>query len=142
MRGREPAALGETGPLTGLTADADITDDLLGKSASDLQEDVEIEGNAITGTLKAVTGYTGFSGDEAEQSGHYLALHFASDDAETITVELIGGTVGHPVTLGDDGLIVIRITDKSSQTVRVVASAEGYVDNIVTYSLKGLTLAE
>jgi len=126
-----------------LTADADIEDDLLGLTAADLQSDIEITGNAITGTLAAVTGYTGFSGDSEEQSGHYLALHFASvPEGATITCELTGGTTGHPVTLTDDGILIVRVTDKSSQTLVVVASAEGYGTRTVTYSLSGLTLGE
>ena len=86
--------------------------------------------------------YTGFSGDPEEQSGNYLALHFEVPEAEdaTITVELINGTVGHPVTLDSDGLIIIRITDKNTQIVEVVASLEGYESVTKRYSLAGLTL--
>ena len=48
--------------------------DLLGKKASDLVgEDLCVyEDGTVEGTLKAVTGYTGFSSEEEEQSGHYF----------------------------------------------------------------------
>ena len=126
-----------------MTADADIEDDLLGLTAADLQEDIEITGTAISGTLKAVAGYTGFSGDSELQSGHYIALHFASvPEGATITCELTGGSTGHPVTLGEDGILVARVTDKSTQTLVVVASANGYATRTVVYDLSGLTMGE
>lgn len=127
--------------LITLSVDADISagTDLLGKSASDLQTDIEIGDDEITGTLKYVTGYTGFSGEVSEQSGNYLALHCAAPGSDKITVELVGGTTAHPVQLDSDGLIVVRITDKTTQKIKVVAY-EG--DNAVVkeYGLSGLTL--
>ena len=124
-----------------VTADADIGDetDLFGKAASDLQEDIVIGTSAIAGTLKYVADYSSaFGGDLS--SGNYLALHFETpgvDDA-TITVEIIGGTSG-PVTLDADGLWVGRIADKSTQTVKVVASKEGYESVEKTFGLTSLT---
>ena len=113
--------------------------DLLGKTADDLQTGVEVENGAITGTLKYVTGYTGFSGDVEEQSGNYLALKVTAVEGATITVELINGTVGHPVTLDEDGMIVIRITNKSTQSVQVVATKDSKSE-VFNFSLSGLTL--
>lgn len=119
----------------GLSGDVD----LLGKSADDLQTSVAVGVDAITGTLKYVTGYTGFSGNVAEQSGNYLALKVTAIEGATITVELINGTVGHPVTLDEDGMIVIRISNKSTQSVQVVATKDNRSE-IYNYSLTGLTL--
>ena len=113
--------------------------DLLGKEADDLQTDVVVADGGITGTLKYVTGYTGFSGDVAEQSGNYLALKVTAVDGCTITVELINGTVGHPVTLDADGMIVIRITDKTTQSVEVVATKDS-ISEVQRFALTGLTL--
>ena len=76
----------------------DSSETVLGKSVGDLQEDVEINGNEIVGTLPYVNGYTQFSGAEEEQEGNYLVLKAESDDGATITAELVGGTVGRPVT--------------------------------------------
>lgn len=120
------------------------SEDLLGKDVTDLQEDIEIDPDegTIEGTLKHVTGYTGFSGTAAEQSGNYLALHCeALPEADSITVELIGGTVGHPVTLDADGLIVLRITDNETQKIRVTAWKDG-ASVVQTYDLSGLTLED
>ena len=87
-----------------------------------------------------VTGYTGFSGNVSEQSGHYLALKFTADEGATVTVELLNGTLGHPVTLDEDMNIVIRITDKDTQAVKVVATKND-VSSTKTYALTGLTLS-
>lgn len=115
--------------------------DVLGKDAGDLQEDIAISDGAITGTLKHVTDYTGFSGDVSEQSGNYIALKVVAVADATITVELVGGTLGHPVTLDADGMIVIRITDTSTQSISVVAT-KGTVSETLSFSIAGLTLAE
>ena len=112
--------------------------DVLGKDAGDLQEDIAIADGAITGTLKYVTDYTGFSGDVSEQSGNYLAIKVEAN-ADTITVELVNGTLGHPVTLDEDGMIVIRITDTSTQSIIVVATKEN-VSETHNLSISGLTL--
>ena len=88
-----------------------------------------------------MTGYTGFSGDPEEQEGNYIALHFEDDDASSIAVKVIGSD-HDPVTLDEDGLFVGRIADKSTQTIKVVASKTGYESVTKTYSLTGLTLAD
>lgn len=125
-----------------LSVDADIAagTDLLGKSVSDLQSGISVGDNAITGTLKYVTGYTGFSGDTAEQKGNYIALHASSSGADSITLELIGGVSGRgEVTLDGDGLMIIRISNINQQ-VKIRAYKNGIVANSRQYSLAGLTL--
>lgn len=122
------------------SADIDPSVDLLGKSASDLQDGISIVGGVISGTLNYVTGYTGFSGDVSEQSGNYLALRIDTDEnVDSITVELIGGTLGHPVTLDSDRTIVIRITNTTTQSIKVVVNKNG-LSQSKTYTLTGLTL--
>lgn len=109
--------------------------DLFGKTVSDLQNSVAIGSSAITGTLNYVDDYTGFSGNAAEQAGNYLVIHAETpgvDDA-TITVK-----VTNPVTLDEDGIVVLRIADKDSQTVTVVASKDGYESITKVYSLRDL----
>lgn len=85
--------------------------------------------------MNYVDDYTGFSGDPALQSGNYLVLHatVAEDVDATITV-----TVTNPSVLDEDGIIVLRIADKDSQTVTVVASAEGYTTTTQVFNLKHL----
>ena len=116
--------------------------DTLGKSVSDLQSNIVVDKNSISGTLKYVTGYTGFSGKEEEQSGNYLALHVDCPNVEgvTLSVELVGGTVGHPVELDDDKTIILRITNANTQSIKVYASKEGYADVVRSYSIKSLVL--
>ena len=112
---------------------------LFGKNVSDLQANVFVNGDEITGTLKHVTGYTGFSSNESEQSGNYLALKIETvpDDVVT-TVELVGGTKG-PVTLDEDKNIVLLIKNKDTQSVKVV-STDGGETVTKTFGLTGLTL--
>lgn len=127
----------------GLRVDADIpvSTDFLGKSASDLQTGIKVSGGKITGTLKYVTGYTGFSGDPEEQEGHFLALHYYIPDLTgyALTVEEMGGT-GSPVTLDADGLHILRIVNKAHK-IKVTASKQGEGTFERVYDLSGLTLA-
>lgn len=121
-----------------VSPETDEAGSLLGKLASDLQTGVTISGDVISGQLKYVSGYTGFSGNSAEQEGNYLALKVETDNAEdVITVELLGGTVGHPVTLDSDRNIVLRIANMT-QKVKVVVNGTA----TKTYELTGLELAE
>lgn len=121
-----------------MTVDAAIpsTLDLLGLNVEDLQENIEIsDDNVISGTLKYVTDYTGFSGNVAEQQGNYLALHFDVPDVDGVTLTVNG------TTLDTDGVIVL-IVDDTTKKVRATASKAGYPDVTKTYTLAGLTLNE
>lgn len=115
--------------------DSSVT--VLGKSVSDLQSNVFVHDDYITGNLAYVTGYTGFSGDASEQEGNYLALKFEATEGATTQVELVGGSVGHPVTLDSDMNCVLRITNKYAQKVRVTSTKDGVTLTNV-YSLKSL----
>ena len=120
-----------------LVTDTEIApdEDLLGKVISDLQDSIEIEEDKITGTLKYVTGYTGFSSKIEEQSGNYLALHNISNIEEPIFVEVINGFSG-PVQLDADGIIILRIAN-NEQKVKVTCG-----DLVKEYSLSELTLQD
>ena len=126
----------------GLKVDADIanTVDLFGKSASDLQTGITVGDDAITGTLKYVADYSSAFGS-GEDSGNYIALHSAVPGVSgvTITLEVVNGSHG-PSTLDDDGICIARIANKSTQTIKVVASKEGCESVTKTFSLTGLTL--
>lgn len=111
--------------LAAYTIDADIADsvDLLGKKASDLQKGVFIVDGKVFGTLKYVTGYTGFSGRADEQEGYYLALHFACEDADSIKV--------NGVTLDEDGLHILIMKKKGGNIkVEVIKDSDSYVDYV------------
>lgn len=74
-----------------------------------------VNDNFISGTLKYVTGYTGFSSDPEEQEGNYLALKFAATEGATTTIFLTNGKGTSPVELDDDMNCVVRISDKNKQ---------------------------
>ena len=105
----------------------------------DLQSSVTVSGDTISGTLAYVEGYTGFSGDPAEQEGNYLAIKATAAEGDTIVLDLIGGTHG-PVTLDSDGICIIRITNKDTQKLKYTATgADGSTDERI-WKLTGLTL--
>lgn len=111
---------------------------LLGKQVSELQSDIVVGADSISGSLKHVTGYTGFSSKAAEQEGHYLALKFATDPADAATtVEFVGGTKG-PVALDADRNMVLLIKS-NTQSIKVVSTKNGKSTS-KSYDLAGLTL--
>ena len=117
-------------------AATDADGSLFGKDASDLQDNIVVGTNAITGTLNYISGYTdAFSGDEA--NGNFLALKCTAIEGATITVEVVGGLHG-PSVLDADGLIVCRIAS-TEQSIRVIATING-VSQTKTYALTDLVL--
>ena len=126
-------------PSVAVTASPESADaTLFGKKVSDLQTNVAVGADSITGTLKNVTGYTEFSSKPAEQSGHYLALKFDVTPTDAVTtVELVGGTKG-PVTLDADKNIVLLIKN-NTQSVKVTSTKDGS-SVTKTYALTNLTL--
>lgn len=113
-----------------------------GVSAKDLQSDIVIEESAISGSLKNKESYTEFNpGDPSEQSGHYLALSFESEEAEKITTVIVNGKNKEPVDCTQDKYCVYRITNKDTQSIRVTVQ-KGDQSTTKEYSLTGLTLEE
>lgn len=109
-----------------------------GKDVADLQDNVLINDDSISGTLKYVTGYTGFSGDVEEQSGNYLAFSIVAPNGATNTVQLVGGGAsGNVVELSDD-YVVARI--KSKNTKLILTSTINGLTVTKTYSLRLLKL--
>lgn len=106
-------------PLAKLTVDVGIdTDtDLLGKTIEDLQEGVYVKGHSIYGTLKAVTGYTGFSGLEEEQSGHYLVIHASVPDETGVTISVRKSSDETSKNLDADGILIFRVKNKATKLV-------------------------
>ena len=128
-----------------VNVDANIaeTADLYGKSVSDLQEDIIVSADGVSGTLKYIDDYSdaGFTGDDA--SGNFLALKITTPGVEgaTITAELSDST-GDPLIPDPNGIVIFRIADKDTQTIEVVASKEGLGEDSVTLDLSDLTLEE
>lgn len=119
--------------ITVAPADAD----LLGKTTANLQSNIKFDGTSIYGTLKYVTGYTGFSGDASEQSGNYIALKATAATNAVITGQVIGGDHG-AATLDDDGILICRIKN-NTQRIKFVATIGGKAQT-VEYDLINLTL--
>lgn len=122
-----------------VSVEANVSDsvDLWGKVASDLQSDIAISGNNVTGTLNYIDDYSSAFGP-GEDSGNYICLHFAANvPGATITV-----TITNPSILDEDGIFVGRIRDKSTQTITVVASKAGYESATKVLDLTGLTCLE
>lgn len=115
----------------GLAIDAAIdgATDLLGKVVGDLQANVAVYGTNVSGISKWVTGYTGFSGDPAEQVGNYLALHATADAGATIQAKLDGGNSGW-ITLDSDGILIAHLHDNST-TLRFRATKNGVTEEKV-----------
>ena len=111
---------------------------LFGKTVNELQSDIVIDDDQITGTLHYVEDYLDFSSEPSQQSGNYLALKFTAPEDATTTVEVVGGTKG-PVTLDEDMNIVLLIADEETQSVKVTVT-KGDDVSIKTYGLTGLTL--
>ena len=124
--------------MSGLTVDVDIdpSENLFGYTVDELQDDIVVSGNAITGTLKYIDDYSTAFGP-GEDSGNYLAIHASVPDVDDVTMTV---AVTNPSVLDADGICVCRIADKSSQTITVVASKEGYADVTKTFDLSGLTV--
>ena len=57
---------------------------LFGKAVNELQSDMVVADDEVTGTLKYVNGYVDFSSNTSEQSGNYLALK--NKDTQSIKV--------------------------------------------------------
>lgn len=113
--------------------------EVLGKQVVALQSEVKVYENEIRGTLKYVTGYTGFSADESLQSGYFLALAFDVNPADTtVTVEVVNGISG-PVTLDEDMNCVFRISS-NVQKIKVVAT-KGAKSVTKIYDLRNLIRA-
>ena len=112
-----------------------------GKEVDDLQSNIEInEGSRqILGTLRYVTGYTGYSEEVEKQSGNFLALDFAATpDNAVVTVELIGGeTEGSPVEV-ENGWAVFRITDRKQKIKVKSVSGVNVIERV--YGLGSLKL--
>lgn len=127
-------------PLAALAMDFDISDsvDLLGKVASDLQENMAVDSKGrVTGTSKYVTGYTGWSGKKSEQKGNFVAFHISVGElviGTNVTVKVNG------TTMDPDGLHVMRFSEDPSKTkAYVVASADGHKDVEMMFDFSHVT---
>ena len=111
-----------------------------GKQVSELQENIVINDNSISGTLKNVASYPQFGDEEAYSSSHYLALSFESKNANVVKTRITNGTSGW-VDITEDMFCVYRIKDNAIQKIEIVATRDGEVVT-KTFSLTELILED
>lgn len=112
-----------------------------GLTAEELQENIHIDSEAkkISGKLKYVKNFLGFSSNAIEQNGNYLALSFASEDAEKIETRVIGGTGKGYANATDDKFCIYRITNEKTQKIEIRVTKEDKSKSYV-YDLSDLIL--
>lgn len=100
-----------------------------------------MKGNVISGTLKHVTDYTGFSSEEEDQEGHYLAMKYEPSPSDaSVYVELVNGTVGER-QLDEDRIMILKIANPKSQSIKVrVVNDDSDEETTVNYNISGLVL--
>lgn len=110
----------------------------MGKKASELQKDIRIVGDRVSGKLLDVKGFTEFNPTEpSEQNGHYLVLTLKPQGKDvTIKTKVEGGS-GTEVVV-DDGYCVYLIKN-NQQKIHIITEKAG-VKKTRILSLTGLTL--
>ena len=131
----------DDGGLTNPTTTAMLgTETIYGESVSDLQDNIVITDNAITGTLKFLTGgqIAGYWGD-----GNFLALQFSDLDPNATSVKVgldpSQGSGLVEILTDPDKNGVFKITNKDTQKFKIVTS-DGTHTKTKTYDVSGLTL--
>ena len=99
------------------------SDNLLGKELTDLQTDVTIADGSITGELKYVTEYTGFSGDPELQEGHFFAIK-GTTDADRVTIQIETSKINAETLIYDstqtdpyDGVFIVRFANPNVKKI-------------------------
>lgn len=105
-----------------------------------MQANIVVGNGRITGTLKHVTGYTGFSNDASEQSGNYLALKFSASEGATVKAGLVPSQGTGLVTLDSDMNGVWRVTDAVAQKFKVIVTNSDGKATSKLYDISGLEL--
>lgn len=109
-----------------------------GLEVSNLQENIQITEDAITGKLKKLESYPQFGDEEASSPGHYLALDVEVPEGATVTTKIEGGTNPGYVDLTTDKFCVYRIKN-TSQKIKI-KTQKGGEEVEKTYDLTGLEL--
>lgn len=119
--------------------DGDVT--LFGTKVSDMQEDVEVADDAITGTLKYLD-----SGDLVTTwgAGNFMALNFVNNDFSKYSSVKVGmdpsqGSGLVEIIDDPDKNGVFKVTNKDTQVFKIVSTdAETGEINTQTFDLSGL----
>lgn len=131
---------GRIKPLTRLTVAAEAGEtDFWGTTASEMQSDLTVGANSISGTLKYID-----SGTLARDwgAGYFMALKFTSlpASATSVKVGLVPSVSSGLVEIinDPDKNGVFKVSDKQRQQFTVVSSMAGH-SLTQTYDLRGLT---
>lgn len=116
-----------------------------GHLVSEYQDDVAVEGDAVTGTLKFIEGGLAESGPLAGD-GYFLCLKWSAPEAGVTSVKVglvpSAGT-GLVEGIGDpDRDVVCKISDIQNQRFTIIQSDAAGHKNVQVFSLAGLTLEE
>lgn len=77
---------------------------VFGKTPDELQSNVKIIGNTITGDLNYITGWTQFSSKPEEQNGYFVMIQSNLPEGEKVYMTIGGRTVEL-----DDGIMVLKV---------------------------------
>ena len=111
--------------------------DLLGKQVSDMVGNdlcVYADGS-VYGTLKYITGYTGFSSNGEEQAGYYFPFVIAKTGT-TMSLKKNGVAAPGKENMPFDPEIILRIPEKTDRWTIEVDGAP-----VVTFNFNGATWA-
>lgn len=104
-----------------------------------MQSGVTVSGSNIIGTLiKQTSGQIVTDWGE----GYFIGLHFVPDSDATVTkVGLVPTAGSGMVALDEDNLAMFKLTDITTQKLRVVSSRPGE-EKMWEFDLSGLTLSD
>ena len=111
------------------------------KTVQDLCENVNLDGNNVTGALNHIEGWKEFSSKSDENTGNFLPLYFEEAKGQakgTVKCEIKGTGVKlkKPVAVDEkDGLIVFQVHDKDN-TIEITSEGK----ETRTLNLTGLEL--
>ncbi len=97
------------------------------KTVGDLQEDIVIKGDKVTGKSKYVTGFTEFNeNNPAEQEGNYLVIKVEeATQGKTVMVKMTGQeTSGISKKLDPDGILICLIHNQDNKIELTVDSED------------------
>lgn len=133
------ALMGTSSVITLTVTNPEYSDTVNGKTISDLVSNITVTDTEITGKLKYVEGFSGYSSDTALQTGNFLVLNASAVPSDTVvTVELLGGKEGAK-SPDANGNVVFRVTNTVSQSIKVNGTM-GRESSTKSYSIKNLEL--
>lgn len=103
------------------------------KTVKDIQKDIQISGDKVTGTSNHVTGITGAGGD-----GNYLVIELpqAKDSSNTVKCQYEGGDITTLSTT--DYQYLMKLNQKKPVTITIT----GKVNATRTLDISGVTLGQ